>query len=166
MIWWLLIALTIGITAYNLRGEWLDDKFFYFFGIFIAALFATVVFVPLGFLVSAYGPLHYEDGGTYELVAVNDGTKISGGAFLFSGYIDQSQVYNFYEKTGPNTYQRGWQYAAHSTIVEDQPKGKANLHQYFLVPNKWIAFEWATHLRNEFHVPPGSVVQEVTFDNQ
>jgi hypothetical protein len=168
MIWYILLAVFfIGgliVKRHELfkgrdRGE---EWFIFLFQTFCVAFFGFLI----GAFISTWFFLAPGPATAYPLVAVDDGSKVQGASFLFSGYVDQSQVYNYYERTGPNGYLRGWQYAQGTPVIEDAPAGTANLTQYYLVPNKWLGFTYLTHLRNEFHVPAGSVVKEVSLDNK
>jgi hypothetical protein len=152
---------------FKFKRKWKYDRYdFPALGRALTALFLTAILTFVtGSLISAWGPLHREEIGTFGLVAVNDGSKTSGSFFLFSGYIDEAQVYNFYEKLDDGGYKRGWQYANYSTIYQDAEPGTANLEQYHLVPNKWIGFTWQAHLRNNFHVPAGTIKEDLALDN-
>jgi hypothetical protein len=148
------------------RWHWKYSTYHWPAGGAIATLLLTgLLSFIAGSLLSTWGPLHVEDAGTYSLISVGDTSKREGSYFLFSGYTDENQIFSYYTKESDGSYSRGWQYAAHSKIWQDQQPGKATLHQYYLMPNKVLGFEWLPHLRNEFHVPAGTIKENITLDN-
>ena len=161
MIWYGIIFLVfLGTAWYNRK----DGIYSAISSATVAALFACV---PLGWLGHfAYGHGTPQQVGDYRLAAVSDGSSVQGSAFLFAGYIEQAQVFNYYQQVGDKTYKRDWQRAIDSVVVEDQSNGNAFLRKIEIVPNKWYGFTWDTKTVYEFHVPPGSVQQEITLDNK
>ena len=168
MIWYIILAVFAVTYVWRNRDDLFRgyDKGEEWFLATVAIGGMALLLFAVGAFVSTWFFLTPGPATAYPLVALDDGSKVQGASFLFSGYVDESQVYNYYERTGPDTYQRGWQYASGVPIIEDYPEGQAALSQYYLVPNKWLGFTYLTHLRNEFHVPVGSVVRNVELDNK
>ena len=135
----------------------------------ITALTATF-FLLYGF---GYGLEHQKKTEFYaqsELGSLQDQSNIQGRFFLGSGTIDEKPAYSYYKKIGDNQYQLRQLVDDGGTpivVFEDSDKPYVKtVHTksdgYF---GAW-GFMWGHESLDqfEFHVPKGSIVQNVTLD--
>lgn len=114
---------------------------------------------------------------TQKIVSLNDGTGIegrfSGGLFVMSGYINDTQHFAYYRELAPNTYMLEKRNATTSAIHTDATPETAHLdlseevtickrHWYNLCDEK----PHVTFIHANFHVPPNSVQNTFNLDAQ
>lgn len=170
MIWFIcaaVIAVVAGIAhyVYHRDSYWADVWSSVGVGFFTLVFGACAAFILCAVFSLFTG--HTEHVGWCNLKAIGDSSTTSGSFFLGSGYVDNTQVFNYYcvDDNNSNMYYRQYQDADQSVIIEDN--GTPRLDQYQDIPSKWwsVAFMRGS-MRNEFHVPAGTVKDGFKLDNQ
>jgi len=121
----IILGIALGITIGVLAADgWYDNKFEYGFW---GGMFGLGGGVLLAILIGLFAnPTITNQHDTAYIGNLNDGTAIHGSNFLFSGRVDEHDVYRYYKETGNNQYKLHTLIADDSsydvTIITDSPK--------------------------------------------
>ena len=98
---------------------------------------------------------------TFEIAALNDGSTVDGRFGIFSGFIETSPVYYVYVPTEQG-FERKLLDGPNIQIIEDSetPYYVQECYQYKLSDK--CTLDDVT----EIHVPPGTVIKDVSLDNE
>lgn len=169
----LVLSTIIGVTTYHIRLKKFTELDFWrgYHDDLKRAIRWTVLLVSaVGFIVSimAVDCITSNIGSSREveyktdsyIVALQDGSAISGGMFV----ISTQEYYYYYSKTAENTYRMGRVHTNDTVIIEDSSI-TPQIRRLF---PKVTPFEFKMlmihSLRTEIIVPPGTVVQQFNLD--
>jgi len=175
------IALLLGFyMAFKDRkkvNSYTEDKFIWQFAFVLALIVAVVGGVIAAIangisyqVIKGYEAKAHALPGQYSVVALADTTRTSGRTALTFGRIDEKPVYYYYGNNGKGGVSRYWTNANDTSIVQDTKPGEAYLLKYETSPKNpfWsLITPGGNNARYwEFHVPAGSVNEDITLDNQ
>ena len=152
------------IAFFVLAGMGEDD------GILLtSAVVAAFGLIVIGWPIKAYAdhidPPTY-DHFTKEIAMVSDGTNINGRFSLFSGYLNEDQIFAYYEIQDGGYHTLKKTDAANVRVYEDAERPYVKYLGHCDTGHEWI---WSCNNEGygnvvEFHVPKNSISQEIVLD--
>jgi len=165
MIFWILLALVIGVTLfvgiavyreYDSIGAAIGG------GIFAAAMAGIVAFIVI--LLFMIIPSTSHEKYTYHLRALATSQSVQGEFFLGSGSVNGERTLNYIKRV------KGWSevdsaVAKASRVFEDSTSPTVTEYFYYY-DNGWVLpWKILTGYSWDFHVPAGSILEDTTIDN-
>lgn len=169
MVFWILLGLTVAIALFFFlaiasEGAW---------GAAIGMFFVVVAVGVIVLLVySAFASMGSYNTGqtekTYKLAAIDTGGTTEGHSyFLGRGYIQDHRTLDYIKREdgGFSTVSQEW--AEDSRIFEDETDNPVVIEYRFTFGNPWL-LPWETGWSTsaDFHIPPGSIVEDYSVTNK
>jgi hypothetical protein len=166
MIFWVLVALVIVITAYC---TWAAGYDMHVAGGILALLISSFVACAIWVICSVTMPKSADlvAERTYQLRALGNDSAIHGRSyFLGGGYIGEKRVLNYISQREGGAIKVERADAADSTIYEDAKTALVTV-RHFDFNNGWVqTWPLGDGDTYEFHIPSGSVLNDYTVDNK
>jgi hypothetical protein len=141
-------------------------------GVFFAVLFGIPVAVGISFWWTYAHAKIGDNPKTHDtaIVSFKDGSmKVTGRFRLGYGTVNSQNMYIYYQETSPGVFVQGTVPAAGTPLIEDASVETARVVQIedrrVGDGDAWISFGMGEQYqlpRYEVHVPPGTVVQEMS----
>lgn len=167
----IMVAIPIIAALYAMKQKASRDEVFGTFGLalFLTAIFGGLFLYGTELIPQSDANLTYTTTQT-PLRTIQDGTDLHGQFYLFGGYIDQHPAFTYYVET-PEGLKLKQIDAKDATIKEDSESPHLEYVKCF-APGHWDSWrhehergsKWNTNHCDDkhiFHVPPGSVKQQV-----
>jgi hypothetical protein len=176
--WSLIILFVLFISSYICKNiSDTDDRFWaVLVGLFsiLAWLGGTITLIVFSCNVQT---ISVNEKQTTSIVAINNGSESNGGYFLFSGYLNQSQVYYYFKQTDNDGFIQDSIPAKNAVIYQDTiDNGYITIttNRKFVDPDYANKYKhWVIYLKEyisyvpqeiEIHVPPNTILQEFKID--
>ena len=164
----IIIAVILVIYALiTMEYDWLGNSLS---GGGILALLVAFCLVATGLVVGYNKAENIDYIASSELGNLQDNSQLHGRFVLGTGTIDEYPAYTYYKKLGENQYQQKKlrdDGGINIVVFEDSDKPRVDTIQsgkepYWGLFGYWWGYD--STLQIEFHVPKGSVVNNVTLD--
>lgn len=164
---WLALTLIFGGGLWMVIGSIFifseEDKLKTAFWTFISLFVIPAILLGAGTLVvSSAGRWEAE---TIPLVALQDGSGVSGNFFLGSGYIKNDLTYYYYQQ-GSDSGIYGKTVKAEKAVIYEDQEDTPIVREWHCM-SIGASWQWAVcvpRTETEFHVPKGSVLSQYKMD--
>lgn len=159
MLWFWLFG-TIAVIGAVVVGVKEREIFLVFIGSLFGLAMSLCVALLFNCIFNPIVPRAYPSHSV-DLQNIRDTMSTQGSFFLGSGTIDSKPVFEYYEKTGPGSFDLQTVDASITTVHESKNVRPHITLIYSKSSNRWLTLFPGTSLKHvDIYVPPNSVVQD------
>lgn len=161
MIWFYLVPILFGlVTAYFTMRDmgWPGILF----GLVIGGMVGIMGAMLANGIATPFVDTHYEKHSVQDLQNISSDSEISGGFFLFAGYVDEDAVFRYYAKDSNGVSRLGTVYAWEAEIVEGPGQPRVEVLDEVSDNRLLSIIEEDDEAKVVFYIPEGSIKQSYT----